>query len=405
MSLRRCWGSKVGPSPPNPFALQRRDTPGALSTGALLSTFKPFWDTRLDTYMWQWSLSIGPPSRTQCGAFAEALDQLVWKIASTLLPQQHHPPGTTRTFLCREPGAHVGCGRPGTLVHAPGGGDSCSQIGSSHHWLQHGEPAGAGTHSGTQDWSGWQSFYEAAELCLSVPKTPPLSLALCVSASQNESGYMVATWRDPPFLWCLKRLAWHLASTRWSNTSVWCFRRLALPWLALMTKGYTFIASMGTLWGSVAPKWWAQVAFPSSSSNFWDVGRLRRCNATFRQAICLWYRVCRLNFLVAALQSCWRTLVCRPRGKGPCTTAFSNTGSRCQHTSSWTATSQAFWTVGTADTGHQRLEVGHCSPGRELCDPPSIHHCSQGLVKTSLHLLLGDRGSPLGSGRHAPPST
>ena len=51
---------------------------------------------------------------------------------------------------------------------------------------------------------------------------------------------------------------------------------------------------------------------------------------------------------------------------------------RCQHTSSWTAASQAFWTVGTADTGHQRLEVGHCSPGRELCDPPSIHHCSQG---------------------------
>ena len=113
---------------------------------------------------------------------------------------------------------------------------------------------------------------------------------------------MVATWRDPPFLWCLMRLAWHLASTRWSNTSVWCFRRLALPWLALMTKGYTFIASMGTLWGSVAPKWWAQVAFPSSSSNSWDVGRLRRCNATFRQAICLWYRICRLNFLVAALQ-------------------------------------------------------------------------------------------------------
>ena len=77
------------------LALMTRGTPSSLqwarfdgqtrqvATGALLSTFKPFWDTRLDTYMWQWSLSIGPPSRTQCGAFAEALDQLVWKIAST----------------------------------------------------------------------------------------------------------------------------------------------------------------------------------------------------------------------------------------------------------------------------------------------------------------------------------
>ena len=48
-----------------------------VAIGALQSTSRPSWDTKLDTYTWQWRLYTVPPSRMQCGAFAEALAQLV----------------------------------------------------------------------------------------------------------------------------------------------------------------------------------------------------------------------------------------------------------------------------------------------------------------------------------------